>query len=408
MTRIAIVLGGGASLGSYIGGAIPEILAAAESPRARGRVIIDVLAGSSAGALGAAVAARALMVNRHLLPWIEWAWVDAADASVLLDPARTEREGWLDVTALEELTRALVAGDRAADDEPSPAAGRSLRVGLSLANLHGVPYEHAIRFLNAPERTFVSRVYSDDMRFEVSSKQRAGDPVWDRMATAAVASASFPFAFPARRIDRDRSDYPNARLPRGRDGRVSMWYVDGGLFDNAPLGLARNLVELGEDHQAEDRRYIFVEPTLQSSSLDSGTPVAPPASLTGMASALARAVLGQSAARDWTLANRLNTRLVILRSLVARLPEIAPDLLDADAVGLGRYIGELAESVAEIECVAAGVTRQDGHDPVVDHLEARTAAIESDPAYSETLGRVDSRAGRSRLAKLCASLRSSS
>ena len=40
-----------------------------------------MITGSSAGALNAALAARCLAVNRNLLPWIEKAWVDAADAS---------------------------------------------------------------------------------------------------------------------------------------------------------------------------------------------------------------------------------------------------------------------------------------------------------------------------------------
>ncbi len=135
MTRIALVLGGGASLGSYIGGAVSEVIRAVEGNRRRNRVVIDVITGASAGALNAGLAARCLSVNRNLLPWIEKAWVDAADASVLLDPARPQREGWLDVSALEELTRALVDSAPASDDEPSKAGSKTIRVGFTLANL---------------------------------------------------------------------------------------------------------------------------------------------------------------------------------------------------------------------------------------------------------------------------------
>ena len=101
MTRIALVLSGGASLGSYIGGAVSEIIRAVEGNRRKDTVVIDVITGASAGALNAALAARCLSVNRNLLPWIEKAWVDAADVSVLLDPARPQREGWLDVSVLD-------------------------------------------------------------------------------------------------------------------------------------------------------------------------------------------------------------------------------------------------------------------------------------------------------------------
>jgi len=356
MTRIALVLGGGASLGSYIGGAVTEIIRAVETNRQRETVVIDVITGASAGALNAALAARCLTVNRHLLPWIERAWVDGADASVLLNPARPEREGWLDISVLDELTRTLVDSDAASDDEASKAAGKSVRLGFTLANLYGVPYDHRYRFLNEPERSFGSRVHTDNIRFDLTTKSRAGDPVWGEVADAAVASASFPFAFPPRRIGRRKADYPGARLRVGPDGKVDMWYLDGGLFDNAPLGLARDLVEL--------------EP------------------------------VGQGAARDWMVANRINSRLEILQALVKRLPELAPELTDPQALALGRYIGELAEHVAEIQVAADGGDVEGADDPVVDYLDSQVERIEIDPAYSGTLSRIDSRAGRARLAKL--------
>jgi len=298
MTHIALVLGGGASLGSYIGGAVAEIIRAVEGNKRRDKVVIDVITGASAGALNAALAARCLAVNRNLLPWIEKAWVDAADASVLLDPARPQREGWLDVSVLDELTRALVDSDPAADDERSPAAGDSIRLGFSLANLYGVPYDRRYRFLNEPHRAFGTRVHTDTIRFEVAKQSGAGSPVWREMANAAVASASFPFAFPPRRIGRSQADYPGARLSVGPDGKVDMWYLDGGLFDNAPLGLARDLVEQEADHRKQDRRYLFVEPVLETSGPGHHGFEGPPSTLPGMASALTRAVLGQGAARE--------------------------------------------------------------------------------------------------------------
>jgi len=400
MTRIALVLGGGASLGSYIGGAVSEIIRALEGNRQKGGVVIDVITGASAGALNAALAARCLSVNRNLLPWIEKAWVDAADASVLLDPARPQRDGWLDVSALDELTRALVDARAAADDEPSPAGAASIRIGFTLANLYGVPYDRRYRFLNEPDRAFGTRVHTDDIRFQVGRDSRAGDPVWVGIAEAAVASASFPFAFPPRRIGRARADYPGARLTAGPDGEIEMWYIDGGLFDNAPLGLARDLVEMGTDHRAEDRRYLFVEPALESTGPGHHGFDGPPATLSGMASALAKAVLGQGAARDWRTANRINSRLEILRALVERLPDLSPDLADPDALAIGRYIGELAEHVAEVRVAEDPALGSGSDDPAGDYLDAAIERIDSDPAYASALSQADSRAARARLAKL--------
>ena len=400
MTRIALVLGGGASLGSYIGGAVSEIIRALEGNRRKDPVVIDVIAGASAGALNAALAARCLSVNRNLLPWIEKAWVDAADASVLLDPARRQREGWLDVSVLEELARELVASPAAADDEPSRAGGQSMRLGFTLANLYGVSYDRRYGFLNEPDRSFGTRVHTDDIRFQVTKDSRAGSPVWGEIAHAAVASASFPFAFPPRRIGRSKADYPGARLRTGPDGKIDMWYLDGGLFDNAPLGLARDLVEMEGRDQSEDRRYLFVEPALESAGQGHQAFAGPPSTLGGMASALAKAVLGQGAARDWHTANRINSRLEILRALVERLPDLAPDLSDPGALALGRYIGELAEHVAEVQVAENQALGTGSDDPAGAHLEASMERIEADPAYSAALSRVASRAARARLAKL--------
>ena len=179
-----------------------------------------------------------------------------------------------------------------------------------------------------------------------------------------------------------------------------MWYLDGGLFDNAPLGLARDLVELGADHRKQDRRYLFVEPVLETAGPGHHGFEGPPSTLSGMASALTRAVLGQGAARDWATANRINSRLEILHALVERLPELAPDLADREALALGRYVGELAEHVAEVQVSEGRGAEGGSDDPAGDHLDSQVERIEADPAYASALSQADSRAARARLAKL--------
>ena len=138
MTRIALVLGGGVSLGSYIGGAVTEVLDALSRNSSGEDVRIHVITGGSAGALNAGLAARALSVNPNVVPWIERAWVEAADARHLLNPKRMNRLGALDATVLEELSSALITAGPASDDAPSPALGTPLRVGITLSSLHGV------------------------------------------------------------------------------------------------------------------------------------------------------------------------------------------------------------------------------------------------------------------------------
>ncbi|MEJ2482685.1 MAG: DUF3376 domain-containing protein [Gemmatimonadota bacterium] len=112
-------------------------------------------------------------------------------------------------------------------------------------------------------------------------------------------------------------------------------------------------------------------------------------------------MLGQGAAQDWIRANELNARLEILEALLKRLPEMDDRITDPDELLLGRYIGELAERVAEMK-VAADPTERlaRGPDPAGEFLDRNMARIEADPRYAEVLASADARAGRSRLAKL--------
>jgi len=405
MTKIALVLGGGVSLGSYIGGAVSELLHAFQTNSLRsdgGPVRVHVITGTSAGAINAALAARTLAVNAELLPWIERAWIEIAAAEHLLNPDRPNRRGWLDDTAVEDLSRALITSASASDDAFSRVAGDPLRVGLTLANLHGVRYDMPYGFLNVPERSFGTRRYADSVTFEFSRRgTEADDPDWEELRRAALASSAFPFAFPVRSLARTRADYPGATLPPGEEN-LAMWYLDGGLFDTAPLGLAKHLVEREPGFRSDDWRYILVEPTLRSSDGRAGDATPAAESLGGLAADLSRAVLGQGAAQDWVRANRINARLEVLSALVDRLPELNDRLHDPDEVGLGLKIGELAERVAEMQVALDSriAGRHAGSDPAGQYLDAQLERIEADDRYSAVLAGTESRAARSRLAKL--------
>lgn len=407
MTKIALVLGGGVSLGAYTGGAVSEILRALTAGNSQldsGPTRIHVITGTSAGALNASLAARCLAVNRELIPWIESAWVDGADASHLLNANRKNRSAWLDDSVIEELTRALITADPAAEDSYSSAAGDPLRVGVTLANLAGVRYDFPYGFLNVPDRSFGTRLHDDSLAIELNRSTGATDPAWEKLRQAALASSAFPFAFPVRTLQRSRTDYPGASLPDGGGEDLPMSYVDGGLFDTAPLGLAKRLVARDPNFRGDDWRYILVEPTLRSSGgkTAASTVEAPRAAL-DLAADLTRAVLGQSAAQDWVRAHRVNARLEVLTALVERLPELNDRLHDPDELGLGRRIGELAERVAEMqvaldpESVAAVHAGPDAAD---QYLDGHLRRIEADARYEKAMAQSDSRAGRSRLAKL--------
>lgn len=399
--KLALILGGGASLGTYAAGAVTELLRAFERD-AGSEHTIEVVAGFSSGALTAALAARTLAVNPGVLPWLEKVWVEAADADHLLNPGREDRSAPLDSGVMEAISRALVTAEPASDDRQSTAMGRQLRVGIALSNLDGVRYELPYGCLNVPARSYATRLHRDWVELEVPRGVSADHPVWERMRAAAVASASFPLALPPRALRRERREYPGGSLPGDPEREaVEMWYADGGLFHNEPLGLARRLVERFPDHRTEDWRYVLVDPYLESEPEGGGGGRAPPTSPAGVADRLARAALGQGAALDWIRANRANARLEILQALVERLPELGDRLCDPEAVRIGRRIGELAERVAEMKvAVRRRELPSSEADPVVRYLDENLARISHDPRFASVLQRVETRAARTRLAKL--------
>lgn len=401
MTKIALILGGGGVLGTYGAGAVTELLGGLAGNRSGTTVQVGALAGASSGALTAALAARALVVNPNLVPWIGTAWTRGMDAEVLMSRSRS-RASLLDGDILEEMSRALITAAPASDDEPSPLLAEPLGLGITLSSLHGVRYEHRYGFPNQPDRSFGTRLFDDWTAFELTSADAAGAPVWEEVRQAAVASASFPCAFPPRRLDRRGEHFRRSAL-EGL-GNIDMWYTDGGLFANEPVRLAKRLVARAGS-AGDDWRFIFVDPTLRDPPPAGAGRAAEPASAAQVASLVARALSGHGSARDWIRANRTNDRLAILDSLVDRLPEIADSLTDPDAFELGRSVGELAESVCEWRILSGhgvGSRRRGeaagGQDPVLGLLEESLERIER--RHSEVLARVSSRAARSRLAKL--------
>lgn len=379
MTKLALVLGGHASLGAYTAGAVTEILTAVEDNRRRERVPVSVVAGSGAGALCAALAARSLVVNVHLVPWIERVWVDALDARHLLDPDRRDRSTLLDPEPLEELTLHTVAGPPASDDRPSTGLGEDLRLGLDLVPVGGA---------GDPRQT--PGPATPGAVFELGRTNRGGDPVWGEVRRAALAAWSVPVALPLRRLDADVVDLPGAAGPD--EGPP---YAGSGPSRPRPLALARRLMRRQDGPADGEWRVLVVDPEPGDGARE---PTGSPFAAAGL---LVRAGLGADIARDWREAEDAAERTELLRALVGRLPEIHGRMDDPDAVGLGRRIGELAERVAERDVRRFG---PDGGnragDPVLRRLDENLRRIRAHPAYEAVFRDLESRAGRTRVAKL--------
>jgi len=300
--ELALVLGGTVSAGAYTAGAIDflaEALDCFEAAKAAGqapnyKVVLRTIAGTSGGAVNAAIAARAFNykfphvsastlpgpADRVPNPFFE-VWVNRLTLGDFL--TTTDIRGaipsllngkTIDAAAkwLQEYTAEPLAGPREWIAHP-------LTAFLTVTNLRGIPYK--IEFQSGLTETFVN--HADFVRFALHYSGRpAFEPrpdefslgfgdlrlpsaaSWSDLAAYACASAAFPLGFPTRQLSRPLSHYAYrvVAVPTDKGGLepkalVVDWpamtgatgdlqptdyffsAVDGGVTDNEPIELAR-------------------------------------------------------------------------------------------------------------------------------------------------------------------------
>lgn len=399
MTRISLVLGGGGSLGAYSAGAMVEILTALDENEAAGKVSLDVVTGSGTGGLAAALAARSLAVNPNLLPWVEKAWVEGLGVRTLTNPERSDRRGVADVRALHQLVTAMVAGEPASDDRASDALGGPLRVGVALARLDGRYRSLPVDASKRDGPTFAFPDPGEDLTLTFEAGAEARHPGWGTLRDAAVASFGAPLLLPPVSLAGLVAGGGEGEEAPGASTEVAC--TGSGAAVGRPLSLARQLARGDHGGDGEARRYVVVAPRLRDDPAELPPSRGEPGTAAAAGARLAGQLLGGGAVRDWVEAAGDRARGQVLRALVKRLPELHDRFEDPDAVGLGRYIGELAERVAEreVERRPEGWADSVG-DPVLHCLDEHIQRIQSEPAYAPAFEQTDSRAGRTRLAKL--------
>jgi hypothetical protein len=203
-----------------------------------------------------------------------------------------------------------------------PLDGR-LQLGLALSNLTGVDYSRPTK--SGGQFTYTS--HEDQLVLEIRQLSDDRAEIWETIRAAAVACGAFPVAFRVQDLARNIMDYTSQDLVR------SLWnnapsrfftYTDGGVFQNEPLGMAKNLVEVlpGGHLNADKRGYLFIAPHPKTSEDVPYTtdPNADPAKSFGAANAnykglverLAESVIGQSEFQDWMVAEQVNDKLSLL------------------------------------------------------------------------------------------------
>ncbi|KQM95386.1 patatin [Sphingomonas sp. Leaf22] len=342
--RLALVCYGGISLAVYMHGLVKEIWHIARASRAvqedgdpltgsagvyqamladlsastgiRLRVLVDIVAGASAGGINGVFLAQAVSTGQSLDPLTDL-WLNGADIEALIDPAQGPasalsrpwarpiawmalgREGEdassVDIAARDELRAKLDRFVRARWFEPpfggramvdmlldafaamaaAPAGPRLLPPGqpldlfVTVTDFAGHP---EVLRLNSPKE-----VVETEHRLVIGFHDHGGDRLADaaELVFAARATSSFPGAFPPFRVgeldaalaDRDvdwpgRDAFLRRVLPRqsavGMADQATL--IDGSVLANAPFAPAIDALRERPARRQIDRRFVYLDP----------------------------------------------------------------------------------------------------------------------------------------------------
>jgi patatin-like phospholipase len=345
--RLAITISGAVSLGSYEAGVLFEIIEALRQHNINRettdseKILIDVITGASAGGMTAAIATQKLLYdasalagernNAFYLPWV-------FDVSLqrLLQLQRSDNAAHSILSS--ELVRTIAHRYLLARYDASvppkreshPAAAPTIRLGLALSNINGVDYD---RPLQTRQQKFTYTRYQDEYTtcFELGNPEHDTAAAWRFACEAALSTGAFPFAFRLVPLTRSRQEYVNAD-PVGSQfllpwpAATAMFaYTDGGTFQNEPLGLAKNLVDITDQHRdADSRFYLFVSPGLKRGDADARFQASSP-DIPVVIGHLVGAIFNQARFQDWVTAESMNDRIRLFDERALGLKDLILD-----------------------------------------------------------------------------------
>ncbi|HYN35267.1 MAG TPA: patatin-like protein [Ilumatobacteraceae bacterium] len=325
--RLALGMRGGVSLAVWIGGACVEIdelrRSATQSDQAADEygfwaqlttatgydsVVVDVMAGASAGGLNGVLLA-ACQVYGVPFNSIRSTWLDVGSTEKLVRTTSTERAcepaelRWLSLfrgdghmfRAIVDALTELVDG---IDDTQRP--GRPPRIDLHLSATHVEPIVRPVR--SPADEQLNERRFATGFRFRspdqpwlpsdfprYAAPDQAGRAAFvghvNRLALAARTTSSYPGAFEAASVRSSRQasfaspdplliagigvDMAGIFADRSVDG--SFVVADGGIVDNIPLRRALEAVAAAPAAGPTDRFLVYLHPgTPTASTLDAG------------------------------------------------------------------------------------------------------------------------------------------
>ncbi|HWD79786.1 MAG TPA: DUF3376 domain-containing protein [Kribbella sp.] len=297
--RIALVLNGGVSLAVWMGGVTHELdlirraSGGSDAPKPqpydaviadrwrelcrrgeeRRRVVVDVIAGTSAGGLNGSLLATAIANGSTLDPdggngpWLRQKWValGSLDVGKLVPSSGVKSSSVLDgkyfLQQVEELLKGVA--DAGSSDAEEPVTLFVTASGLGVQQFEAkdaagqafvVPdhrYLYGFTSENAPTYDGVHR------KFVTEEKNGLQDT--ELLARAARASASFPAAFgPVLETPELAAGPPRMRPQPAESGA---WLIDGGVLDNAPFGPVLDVVARRPVTGKATRYVLYVVPS---------------------------------------------------------------------------------------------------------------------------------------------------
>ncbi len=378
MARISLVMSGAVSLGSYHAGVLlTELLYCLDSHRRAGKPYeFDVATGASAGAITGAIVAYAVMNNFARRDGLHKAWVELAS---------------IDRTFGGPPPKALLSGDAvrafARDCMPPPLAVAApasfaparMHLGFTLSNLTG--RNRRVEVPNNPGGGRFDSTFFDDVRTyrvtrgapdgaaDAPRRDWAGEAqaTWDDVTGSAIASGSFPLAFPPALLPRRL--WEMAQLADPVPDPLAYLYVDGGTFNNQPIGQAVRL-----SHEADDRdpgpgrKYLFVNAAAANDDLG------PDSSLLDIGRRLVNCIFAQSRTSDWTRTLLTDTRIRWRDSVFDMLTEMARDQTVSDPAALVERMTALARQIVPASAARPGSFQPaDGFAELLARTERRFA-----------------------------------
>jgi patatin-related protein len=280
--------------------------AAAGRHGVRTEVVVDVIAATSAGGINGIFLAKALAHDLSQ-EGLRDLWFERGDIGGLVrGPHLIPWQVRLPALLPEAVKEAPLHGDKMslwlwealeAMDAPGAAAaalpslmpdGHELELFVTMTDFGG--YERHVPIKDP--RTVRDRRHRHFFRLAHGSDEDTFGSTYNlALAFAARATSAFPGAFPAISPSSMRADVPDATGPLEdaffRPHKLSerkpddAYFVDGGVLDNRPFGLAIGAVRRRPAEGEVDRRLVYLEPDPAHAEPPSDEPPSPPKTVLG-------------------------------------------------------------------------------------------------------------------------------